>query len=365
MERAKIRVGITQGDINGIGYEVIFKTFSNPMMLELCTPIIYGSPKVAAYHRKAMNLAVNFTVVNTASEASPNKISVVNCADDEVKVEFSKLSVEAGKAAFDALERALTEYRAGLIDVLVTAPINKYAMQSDSFHFSGHTEYIQDRVGQGHKALMILLKNDFRVALVTTHIPIRDVSAAITQELVEEKLEVFHHSLKVDFDIDCPRIAVLALNPHAGDNGLLGDEEQKVIIPAMEAANARGIHCFGPYSADGFMGSNKMNAFDGVLAMYHDQGLAPFKALAMDEGVNFTAGLPIVRTSSDHGTAYDIAGKGIASESSFRQAVYLAIDVYRNRLLYEKRHANPLKKQYYDKRDDSDKLKLDTIDDKA
>lgn len=362
MERNKIRVGITQGDINGVGYEVIFKTFSDPTMLELCTPIIYGSPKVAAYHRKAMDLQANFSIVNSASEATHGKLSVVNCADDEVKVEFAKPSEDAGKAAFDALERALAEYRAGLIDVLVTAPINKHTIQSDQFHFPGHTEYIQERVGQGNQALMILLKDDFRVALVTGHIPVKDIASSLTKELIEEKLAIFNQSLKVDFNIDCPRIAVLALNPHAGDNGLLGKEEQEVIVPAMEEMNARGVRCFGPYPADGFMGSDQIVHFDGVLAMYHDQGLAPFKALAMDEGVNYTAGLPLVRTSPDHGTAYDIAGKGVASEASFRHAVYTAIDVFRNRQQDKEIRVNPLRKQYYDKRDDSDKLKLDSVE---
>ena len=345
-----------------MGYEVIFKTFSDPAMLELCTPIIYGSPKVAAYHRKAMELQANFSIVNSASEASHGKLSVVNCANDEVKVEFAKPAEESGRAALDALERALTEYRAGLIDVLVTAPINKATIQSETFHFPGHTEYIEERAGKGNKALMILMKDDFRVALVTGHIPVKDIASTLTQDLIEEKLSIFNRSLKVDFNIDCPRIAVLALNPHAGDNGLLGTEEKEIIIPAMEAASAKGIRCFGPYAADGFMGSDQLTAFDGVLAMYHDQGLAPFKALAMEEGVNFTAGLPIIRTSPDHGTAYDIAGKGIASEASFRQAVYVAIDVFRNRQIDREIHANPLRKQYYDKRDDSDKLKLDAVE---
>ena len=362
MERNKIRVGITQGDINGVGYEVIFKTFSDPAMLELCTPIIYGSPKVAAYHRKAMELQANFSIVNSASEASHGKLSVVNCANDEVKVEFAKPAEESGRAALDALERALTEYRAGLIDVLVTAPINKATIQSETFHFPGHTEYIEERAGKGNKALMILMKDDFRVALVTGHIPVKDIASTLTQELIEEKLSIFNRSLKVDFNIDCPRIAVLALNPHAGDNGLLGTEEKEIIIPAMEAASAKGIRCFGPYAADGFMGSDQLTAFDGVLAMYHDQGLAPFKALAMEEGVDVTAGLGMIGASPDHGTAYDIAGKGIASEASFRQAVYVAIDVFRNRQIDREIHANPLRKQYYDKRDDSDKLKLDAVE---
>ena len=355
----KVRVGITHGDINGIGYEVILKTFSDSAMLELCTPIVYGSPKVAAYHRKAMDIQTNFSIVNSAEDAQDNKLSILACTEDELKVELTKPTKEAGKAALDALERALQDYNEGLIDVLVTAPINKHTIQSESFHFPGHTEYIEERAGEGQKALMILLKDDFRVALVTGHIPIKDVASTITKELIMEKLSIFHHSLKQDFGIDSPRIAVFSLNPHAGDNGLIGVEEREVIIPAIQEMTTKGILCFGPYPADGFMGSGNFCRFDGILAMYHDQGLAPFKALAMDEGVNFTAGLPVVRTSPAHGTAYDIAGQGVAAESSFRQAIYTAIDVFRNRLVEEEIHARPLRKHYYERRDDSDILKLD------
>ncbi len=338
------------------------KTFSDPTMLELCTPVIYGSPKVAAYHRKAMEIPTNFSIVNTAEDAQDGRVNVVNCIEEELKVELSKPTPEAGKAALTALERALTDYRAGLFDVLVTAPINKHTIQSETFHFPGHTEYIEERVGDGQKALMILLKGDFRVALVTGHVPVRDIPGMLTKELIMEKMEIFHQSLKKDFGIDNPRIAVFSLNPHAGDNGLLGTEEQEIIIPAMKEMIAKGVQCFGPYPADGFMGSGNYTHFDGILAMYHDQGLAPFKALAMDEGVNFTAGLPIVRTSPAHGTAYDIAGKGIASEDSFRQAVYVAMDVFRNRAWEKEISARPLRKQYYEKRDDSDKLKLDSVE---
>ena len=358
-DNRKIRVGITHGDINGIGYEVILKAFADPTMLELCTPIVYGSPKVATYHRKAMDIQVNFSIINEANEALDGKLSILNCVDDELKVELTAATPDAGKAALDALERALKDYREGLIDVLVTAPINKHTIQSDAFHFPGHTEYIEERVGDRKKALMILLKDDFRVALVTGHIPVKDIATTITKELIQEKLSIFHRSLKQDFGIDCPRIAVFSLNPHAGDNGVIGTEESEVIIPAMQEMIAKGIQCFGPYPADGFMGSGNFTHFDGILAMYHDQGLAPFKALAMDEGVNFTAGLPIVRTSPAHGTAYDIAGQGIASESSFRQAIYTAIDVYRNRVIEREIHARPLRKQYHERRDDSDILKLD------
>lgn len=361
-DNGKIRVGITHGDINGIGYEVILKSFSDPAMLELCTPIVYGSPKVATYHRKAMDIQTSFTIINNADDAQDDKLNILSCTEDELKVELTKATPEAGKAALDALERALKDYREGDIDVLVTAPINKHTIQSDSFHFPGHTEYIEERVGDDNKALMILLKDDFRVALVTGHIPVKDIATTITKELIMEKMEIFHRSLKQDFGIDCPRIAVFSLNPHAGDNGVIGTEEAEIIIPAMKEMVAKGVQCFGPYPADGFMGSGNFCHFDGILAMYHDQGLAPFKALAMDEGVNFTAGLPIVRTSPAHGTAYDIAGQGIASESSFRQAIYLALDVYRNRMMEAEIHARPLRKQYYEKRDDSDILKLDQQD---
>ena len=362
MEERKIRVGITHGDINGVGYEVILKTFSDPTMLELCTPIIYGSPKVAAYHRKAMDIQTNFSIINSAVEAQDGRVNIVNCIEDELKVELARPTQEAGKAALSALEAGLNDYREGLFDVLVTAPINKYTIQSDAFHFPGHTEYIEERVGEGKKALMILLKGDFRIALVTGHVPVAEIAKDLTKEVIMEKIGIFHRSLKQDFGIDSPRIAVFALNPHAGDNGLIGKEEQEIIVPAIKEMTAQGIQCFGPYPADGFMGAGNYKYFDGVLAMYHDQGLAPFKALAMDEGVNFTAGLPLVRTSPAHGTAYDIAGQGIASEDSFRQAVYVALDVFRNRCIEEEISARPLRKQYYEKRDDSDKLKLDSID---
>ncbi|MCC8188573.1 MAG: 4-hydroxythreonine-4-phosphate dehydrogenase PdxA [Bacteroides sp.] len=363
MESNKIKIGITQGDVNGVGYEVILKTFAEPAMLELCTPVIYGSPKVAAYHRKSLDLPTSFSIVNSASEAQSGRLSVVNCTNDEVKVEFGKVDPEIGKAAFDALEKAVEEFRERKIDVLVTAPINKHTIRSEEFPFPGHTEYLEERLGEGEPSLMILVKDDLRMALVTGHIPVSEIPAAITKERIQEKIRIFHHSLKRDFNIGSPRIAVLSLNPHAGDDGLIGTEEQTVIIPAIQEMAEKGMLCYGPYPADGFMGSGNYTKFDGILAMYHDQGLTPFKVLAMEDGVNFTAGLPIVRTSPAHGTAYDIAGQGIAGEESFRQAIYLAIDVYRNRQRDAQARVNPLRKQYYEKRDDSDKLKLDTIED--
>ena len=359
MEQNRIRVAITQGDINGIGYEIILKAFEDPTMLELCTPIIYGSPKIMTYHRKALNLETSFTIINSASEIQHGKINVISCNDDEVKVDLGKPSRESGKAAFDALEKAMSEYKDGLYDVLVTAPIHKQMIQSESFTFPGHTEYIEQSVGDGAKALMILASERLRVALVTGHIPVAKVASTLTQELIQEKLELFNTSLKSDFGISAPRIAVLALNPHAGDGGVIGNEEATIITPAIKAMREQGVLCYGPYPADGFLGNGTYSNFDGVLAMYHDQGLIPFKVLAMDEGVNFTAGLPLIRTSPDHGTAFDIAGKGEASENSFRQAIYMAIDIFRNRKRDEEAHRNPLRKLYFEKRDDSDKLKLD------
>lgn len=359
MERNKIKIGITQGDVNGIGYEVILKAFEDPTMLELCTPIVYGSPKVMTYHRKALELETSFTIVGSAAEAVHGRLNVVNCNNDEVKVELGKPTKESGKAAFDALERAMSEYKEGMFDVLVTAPIHKEMIQSESFAFPGHTEYIEQNAGEGAKALMILANETLRVALVTGHVPVAKIASVLTQELIEEKLAIFNASLKSDFGIGAPRIAVLALNPHAGDGGVIGTEEETIITPAIKAMREQGILCYGPFPADGFMGNGTYSHFDGVLAMYHDQGLTPFKVLAMDNGVNFTAGLPIVRTSPDHGTAFDIAGKNQASPDSFRQALYMAIDIHRNRTRDDEAHRNPLRKLYFEKRDDSDKLKLD------
>lgn len=358
MEDKLIRVAITHGDTNGIGYEVILKTFEEPGMLELCTPIIYGSPKAAAYHRKMLDLQTNFSIINSAEDAKEGRVNLLATFDEEVKIEVGQPSPEAGEAALKALDRAMTDFRSGLYDVLVTAPINKNNIQSDQFHFCGHTEYIENCVGDGQKALMILMNGDLRVALVTTHLPIKDVAKAITKEAVVEKTKIFHTSLKRDLRIANPRIAVLALNPHAGDNGVLGTEERDVISPAIEELEAAGIQAFGPYPADGFFGSGMYSKFDGVMAMYHDQGLAPFKALAVEDGVNFTAGLPIVRTSPDHGTAYDIAGKGIADANSFRQAIYAAIDIYRNRINYDEPLENPLPKLFHEKREEGEKTRF-------
>lgn len=339
----KIRIGITHGDLNGVGYEVILKTFANDAMSDMCVPIVYGSPKAAIFHRKNLGLTTNFQTVSSATDAVNGCLNMVPCFDEEVKIDFGQLSAESGKAALMSLQRAMKDYKDGLIDAIVTAPINKKAIHSEEFPFSGHTEYFESETGNVGDALMILMSPVMRVALVTTHLPLKDVPAAITQEKVEHRIEQLQRSLYRDFLVSAPRIAVLGLNPHNGDEGLLGSEENEIISPAIKAMREKGVQCFGPYAADGFFGSGLYKHFDAVLAMYHDQGLAPFKALSDDDGVNFTAGLELVRTSPAHGTAYDIAGKGMANENSFRQAVYAAIDIVRCRKQVDEASANPLK----------------------
>lgn len=355
----RIKVGITQGDINGIGYEVIIKTLADARITELCTPIIYGSSKVLSFHRKVMDLEpVNLSIINDAQAAGHNRVNLINITEADLKVDLSVPTPEAGQAAYLALEKATKDLKAGLIDVLLTAPINKHSIQSKEFTFPGHTEYLEQCSSNNEKSLMILLQNNFRVALATGHVPLSSVASQLSVEKIVEKLTVFNHSLQQDFTIIKPRIAVLSLNPHAGEEGLLGKEEENIIIPALQEADKQGILCFGPFAADGFFGSGYYTQFDGILAMYHDQGLIPFKTLSMEEGVNYTAGLSIIRTSPAHGTAYDIAGKNAASEASFRNALYLALDVHRNRKAYVEAKANPLKKQYFERGSDNEKLDL-------
>jgi len=344
METEKIIIGITHGDINGVGYEVILKTLADSRMLETFIPVIYGSHKVAAYHRKNLDLqGFNLNVINSLEEVNPKRVNIINCVDDDIKVDLGVSTTDAGKAALAALERATEDLRSGGLQALVTAPINKKNIQSATFKFPGHTEYLEEKFGTGTPALMMLINDVMRVAVVTGHIPVSRISTELTEKLIVDKLIVFNESLKKDFSIGRPRIAVLGLNPHAGDNGVIGDEEQTVIIPAMKKAESKGILCVGPYPSDGFFGSGNFDKFDGVLAMYHDQGLIPFKTVSMDTGVNFTAGLSMIRTSPDHGTAYDIVGKNLASEESFRQALYLAYDVYQSRKWNDEIKANPLK----------------------
>ncbi|MDR0825363.1 MAG: 4-hydroxythreonine-4-phosphate dehydrogenase PdxA [Prevotella sp.] len=346
-----IKVGITQGDINGIGYEVILKTFADIRMAEMCIPVLYGSAKIASYHRKAMDLQpVSFNQISSVNDAVLNKVNIINCINEETKVELGQPTPIAGEAAYLALEKAVADLKNGSIDVLVTAPINKHNIQREDFLFPGHTEYLEERLGKdGDKSLMILVKDTLRVALVTGHIPLSEVPKTLTKEKIIDTAIRFEKSLKRDFRVEKPRIAVLSLNPHAGENGLLGNEENEIIIPALNKLQEKKILCFGPYPADGFFGSGEYSKFDGILAMYHDQGLAPFKTLVMEDGVNFTAGLPIIRTSPAHGTAYNIAGQNKASEESFRQAIYMAIDTFQNRKEYDKAAANPLKKLYVER----------------
>lgn len=344
MEAEKIIIGISHGDINGIGYEVILKTMSDARMLETFVPVIYGSPKAAAFHRKNLDIqGLNLNIVNSISEINLKRVNIINCVDDEVKVELGVSTQEAGKASFAALERAVADLKSGSIHALVTAPINKKNIQSADFHFPGHTEYLEDKFGTGSPALMLLVNDVMRVAVVTGHVPVKIVADELTEKLILEKLIVLNESLKKDFCIVRPRIAVLGLNPHAGDEGVIGEEEINVIVPAMRQAEKQGIICVGPYPADGFFGSGNFNKFDAVLAMYHDQGLIPFKTISMESGVNFTAGLSVIRTSPAHGTAYDLAGQNIASEDSFRQALYMAYDIYQNRVLNKEITKNPLK----------------------
>jgi 4-hydroxythreonine-4-phosphate dehydrogenase len=353
METEKIIIGITHGDINGIGYEIILKALSDPQMLESFVPVIYGSAKVAAFHRKTLEMpGINFNTVNSINEINFKRINIINCIDDEIKVELGTSTEEAGKAAFIALERATEDLKNGYLHAIVTAPINKKNIQSADFKFPGHTEYLEKKFTTGGSALMMLVNDVMRVAVVTGHIPVDQISTELNEELIFEKLIVLNESLKNDFSIVRPRIAVLGLNPHAGDEGVIGTEEKTIIIPAIKKAEAKGIICVGPYPADGFFGSGNFSKFDAVLAMYHDQGLIPFKTVSMDSGVNFTAGLPIIRTSPDHGTAYDIAGQNIASEESFRQAMYLAHDIFKNRAWNQEISANPLKTELHNERNE-------------
>lgn len=340
----KTIIAITHGDMNGIAYEVILKTLAEPRVYEEFVPVIYGSSKAAGFYRKLFDIqGMNLNIINTVEEAHAKKINIINCTGDEAKVEPGKSTEEAGKAALDALEKATEDLKKGLVDAIVTAPINKKNIQSDQFHFPGHTEYLEEKFGEGNSALMLLVNDVMRIAVVTGHIPVNKVAGSITAEKILEKLRVLNSSLKKDFTIIRPRIAVLGLNPHAGDEGVIGNEEETIIKPALKDAEKEGLLCFGPYPADGFFGSGKFNKFDGILAMYHDQGLIPFKTVSMDSGVNFTAGLSIIRTSPAHGTAYDLAGQNLASEESFRQALFMAYDILQNRKLDKDIRTNPLK----------------------
>lgn len=352
MEDRKIKVGITHGDYNGIGYEVILKAMEDPQIFDLCTPVVYGSQRMAAAYRKQLEIpTVPVNRADSGAQAKDGHLNFVNVVADDEQLATGRNTEAAGRAAIAALERATADLKAGNIDVIVTAPINKENIQGPDFHFPGHTEYFEASLGEeGDRALMIMAsESGLRVALATIHSPLSKVASQLSTELIVKRLEDFNLSLMRDFGVHSPRIAVLALNPHAGDGGLIGKEEADIIEPAIAEANNLKIHAFGPYPADGFFGAGHHTRFDGILAMYHDQGLIPFKAICGAAGVNFTAGLPYVRTSPDHGTAYDIAGKGLADPQSMRQAIYLAIDALRNRGRHDEAFANPLKKLYQDR----------------
>ena len=341
MSDNKIRIGITQGDHNGIGLEVIIKTFLDPQMAEICTPVLFGSQKTFGHHRKAMNVEMRFNPIRSLEAVVPNQFNILNVYEEDIPVEFGTSNELAGKYALKSIEAACEALEQKKIDAIVTAPINKHNIQSPEFQFKGHTDYLEMRFKSS--ALMLMCADKFRVGVVTGHVPLANVSAILTQEKIVQKIKMMHKSLVEDFGIRKPKIAVLGLNPHAGDAGVIGNEEKNVIVPAIEQVKKEGVFAMGPYSADGFFGTAQYAKFDAVLAMYHDQGLIPFKAIAFDTGVNYSAGLPIIRTSPDHGVGYDIAGKNQASESSFRSAVYLACDIFKTRKEEKIITANPLK----------------------
>lgn len=338
----KIKVGISIGDLNGIGLEVIIKSLHNNSVLDYFTPIVYGNTKNASFHRKAININdFSFNVINDPAQANSKKPNMINVWQEDVKIVLGEDNEIGGKYAFLSLERAVEDLTQGKIDVLVTAPINKHNIQQEGFQFPGHTEYLQSKVN-ADDVLMFMICEELRVGTVTGHVPIKDVSAKLSEEVILKKLRLMNQSLKNDFWIQKPKIAVLGLNPHAGDNGLIGDEDATIIQPAIEKANAEDILSFGPYPADGFFASESFKKFDAVLAMYHDQGLIPFKYIADRKGVNFTAGLPIIRTSPDHGTGYSIAGKNLASYESFLEAIFVAVRIFKNRREQEQLTKNPL-----------------------
>jgi 4-hydroxythreonine-4-phosphate dehydrogenase len=361
----KIKVGISHGDINGISYEVILKTLLDSRITEMCTPIIYGSPKVAAYHRKALNIeSLSLNHIRAPHEASHNRANIINCIDENIRVELGKSTPEAGESSFMALEKAVADLKRGNIDVLVTAPINKENIQSEKFRFAGHTEYLSQQFNS-RDYVMLMVSHNLKVGIVTAHVPIAEVAQMITKESILSKLRIINRTLMEDFAATNPRIAVLALNPHAGDNGLIGKEEQNIIIPALDQARNEGITALGPYPADGFFGSGDYSRFDAILAMYHDQGLIPFKFSAFDQGVNYTAGLPVIRTSPAHGTAFNIAGENTASPDSFREALYLAIDIHKNRQIYKEISSNPLKRYDINPNQVDENIDIESVEDES
>ncbi len=344
MNENKPVIGVSIGDINGIGIELIIKVFSDSRILDICTPVIFGNNKVINFYRKSFpEVNMNFTSIKETGRVNHKQLNLFNCWEEEVSIMPGIMNEVGGKYAVKSLTAAAQALKEGKIDGLVTAPIHKKNIQSPEFNFTGHTPYLKNLFGVPD-VVMFMIAENMRVALLTEHVPVKDITPHITRENIISKLQLINNSLKRDFCITKPRIAVLALNPHAGDEGLIGKEEEEIIKPAVKEAKQRDIFCFGPYSADAFFARGQHEKFDGVLAMYHDQGLIPFKSMAIGEGVNFTAGIRGVRTSPDHGVAFDIAGKGKADESSFREAVYKCIDIINSRKEYDGQTSNPLKK---------------------
>jgi 4-hydroxythreonine-4-phosphate dehydrogenase len=336
-----IIVGISIGDLNGIGSEVILKTFEDARMLELCTPVIFGNVKILSFLKKTLNLESNIHGIDKLEQLIFGKINVLNVWREGVNVEFGANDETVGKYAIKSFTAATQALKEGLVDVLVTAPINKYNIQSEEFNFPGHTDYLNQEL-EGN-ALMLMVQDNLRVGLLTDHVPVNEVSSHLTEALIRTKLETINKTLIQDFGIRKPKIAVLGLNPHCGDHGVIGKEDDEVMKPALKKLFEEGLMVFGPYSADSFFGSGQYEKYDAVIAAYHDQGLIPFKTLSFGKGVNYTAGLNKIRTSPDHGTAYEIAGKGEADFNSFKEAVYLALDVFHNRNEYKELVKNPLK----------------------
>jgi len=337
----KIKLGISIGDFNGIGIEIILKTFSDKRMLDFCTPIIYGSTKLITTYKKDLNINIPFNGIKHIDNALIGKINILNLWKDDIEVDLGKPTRESGKCAFESLEAATDDLAKGLIDVLVTAPINKDNIQSENFKFPGHTEYLESKLNG--ESLMILMTNKLRIGLITGHIPVSKVSETITPELIKKKVEILYTTLIQDFAIPKPKIAILGLNPHCGDHGVIGNEDDEVIKPTIDEIQGEGKIVYGPYAADSFFGSENYKNFDAILAMYHDQGLAPFKTLSFGEGVNYTAGLDKVRTSPDHGTAYELAGKDLANINSFKEAIFTGIKIFKTREEYKSLTENTLK----------------------
>ncbi len=339
----RIVVGITHGDINSISYEVIIKTCLDQRITELFVPIVYGTSKAASYHRKMLNIPdFSFNIIRSADQASPKKANLINLTDKEVKIDLGESTEAAGEMSLASINAAVEDLKKGLIDVIVTAPVNKHNVQDAAkVPFTGHTGYLAEKFGVS-SYLMLMVGENLRIGVVTEHIPLEKVASTLTTGLISDKIRILEESLRKDFDIRKPKIAILGLNPHAGDDGLIGNEEKDIIAPAIQAAQQKGQLVYGPYPADGFFASGSYLQFDAVLAMYHDQGLIPFKTLNFENGVNFTAGLPYVRTSPAHGTAYDIAGKDLASADSMRSATYLACEIFKNRMQWAEINKNPL-----------------------